>query len=66
MICWLNNVLSKDDMMLLFSLNQVIVTPHDASYSDHAFRRLKSSVMEEALRILERKNLCTLLTKQKM
>lgn len=39
----------------LLSLNQVIVTPHDASYSDYAFWQLKTSVMKEALRILEGK-----------
>lgn len=35
----------------LLSMENVIVTPHCASYSDAAFRRLRISVIKEALRI---------------
>lgn len=38
----------------LLQMEQVLVTPHDASYSDEAFLLLKNAVMEEALRIKNR------------
>ena len=39
-------------------MEQVLVTPHDASYSDAAFLRLKRSVMEESLRVKDGKKPC--------
>lgn len=42
----------------LLKMEQVLVTPHDASYSDAAFLRLKRSVMEESLRVKDGKKPC--------
>ncbi len=36
----------------LFKMDNVVVTPHSASYSDAAFKRLRTSVGQEAARVL--------------
>ena len=36
----------------LFKMDNVIVTPHAASYSDAAFKRLRTCVGQEAVRVL--------------
>jgi len=36
----------------LLEMDNVVVTPHSASYSDDAFKRLRTSVGQEAARVL--------------